>query len=169
LVILVSTALVLSSAICIVPSQPIKNMETYFKTPEIRWSDLDPNFHLRHSVYYDWGATVRISFMNEHSITPATMQQLHIGPIVFREEAVFKREIKFGDAIRVHLQLAKCNADYSRWTMIHEIWKNNDTLAAILTIDGAWMDTAIRKLAVPPDLFQAGFEIIPKTSDFVML
>jgi len=29
----------------------------------------------------------------------------------------------------------------SRWTMIHEIWKNNDTLGAIVTIDGAWIDT----------------------------
>ena len=29
----------------------------YTKPVEIRWSDLDPNFHLRHSVYYDYGVT----------------------------------------------------------------------------------------------------------------
>lgn len=144
-------------------------MDTYFKTPEIRWSDLDPNFHLRHSVYYDWGATVRISFMNEHGITPETMRQLHIGPIAFREEALFKREIKFGDTIKVFLHLAKCKPDCSRWTMKHEVWKNNDTLAAIITLDGAWIDTHLRKLTIPPELFKTGFDAIPKTTDFSLL
>jgi acyl-CoA thioester hydrolase len=139
-------------------------MEKYFKTPEIRWSDLDPNFHLRHSVYYDWCAYVRISFMQETGITPAVMQQHHIGPIIFREEAVFKREIHFTDRIQVHLKLAKTNDDFSRWTMVHDIIKNDDVLAAVVTVDGAWLDTQLRKLAVPPDLFKTGFEAIPKGS-----
>jgi acyl-CoA thioester hydrolase len=143
-------------------------MDTYFKNPEIRWSDVDPNFHLRHSVYYDWGAFVRISYMNEQGITVAAMQQQQIGPIIFREEAVFKREIQFEDRILVNLQLAKCTAGYSRWTMIHEIWKNNDTLAAVLTVDGTWLNTQLRKLAVPPDSFKAGFEAMPKAPGFVM-
>ncbi|MEP6674582.1 MAG: acyl-CoA thioesterase [Ferruginibacter sp.] len=144
-------------------------MTAYTKNAEIRWSDLDPNFHLRHSVYYDLGAYSRISFLNEMGITPASMIQFHIGPIIFREECIFKREIKFGHSISINLLLDKLSADKRKWTMKHEIWINNDTLAAELTIDGAWMDTVARKLTVPPELFIKGMESIPKTNTFSVL
>ena len=90
---------------------------------QIRWSDLDPNFHLRHSVYYDWGAYCRILFLNTHSLTADVMQQLHIGPIIFREECVFKKEIRLEDEITIDLQLTKSRKDFSRWSVRHHIVK----------------------------------------------
>jgi acyl-CoA thioester hydrolase len=141
-------------------------MLAYKKKVEIRWSDLDPNFHLRHSVYYDLGAFSRVSFLNEHGLTPAVLMQNNIGPIIFREEAVFKREIHFSDSIEISLQLSNCREDLSRWTMVHEIWKNGNTLSAIVTIDGAWIDTQKRKLTTPPLFFKQVFDIIPKTENF---
>jgi acyl-CoA thioester hydrolase len=139
---------------------------SYIKKVEIRWSDLDPNYHVRHSCYYDWGAYCRIAFMNEHGLTPAVMRQYHFGPIIFREECVFKREVKFGDTVEVRLLLDKVTADYRKWTMLHEIWTNGDTLAALLTIDGAWIDTEQRKVTAPPEHFRVGFDAIPKTDGF---
>ncbi|PWU04242.1 MAG: thioesterase [Bacteroidetes bacterium] len=141
-------------------------MHKYSKSLEVRWADLDPNFHMLHSRYYDLGAFVRMCFLVEHGITPAVMQQNHIGPIIFREECVFKKEIKFGDKVEVSLQLRKGRRDSSRWSMLHHITINGDTLAAIITIDGAWMDTHKRKLAVPPDSFGTSFDLIPKSEDF---
>ena len=141
-------------------------MNGYSKKIEIRWSDIDPNFHLRHSVYYDFGAFVRISFMTENGLTPFVMQQQQIGPILFREECVFKREIHFNDSVEVNVKLVKATHDMSRWTMVHEVWKNGDTLSAIITIDGAWINTAIRKLAIPPESFKQVFEQIPLVENF---
>lgn len=141
-------------------------METFSKQLEIRWSDLDPNFHVRHSAYYDFGAYCRICFLNEHGITPVVMLQHHIGPIIFREECIFKKEIKFGDKVTINFKIERVSADYSKWTMKHEIYRNGDTLAAILTVDGAWMDTQARKITAPPELFIKGFEAIPKTDNF---
>jgi acyl-CoA thioester hydrolase len=141
-------------------------MEAFEKKLEIRWSDLDPNYHVRHSVYYDYGAYSRICFLNEHGITTTAMLAHNIGPILFREECVFKREIKFGDSIMINLKLDKALIDNSRWTMIHEIWINGDKLAAIITVDGAWLDTSLRKLAKPPHFFANAFEHIPKTDGF---
>jgi acyl-CoA thioester hydrolase len=138
----------------------------YSKKVEIRWSDLDPNFHLRHSAYYDIGAYSRMSFLNDVGLSPSVMIHHHIGPIIFREECIFKKEIKFGDEINITLQLDKVSSDFSKWTMKHEIWKNGDTLAALITIDGAWMDTQLRKIVAPPDVFKKGFEEIPKTATF---
>ena len=141
-------------------------MNVYSRRVEVRWSDLDPNYHLRHSVYYDWGAYLRLTFLNDHGLTPSVMQQLHFGPILFREECVFKREILFGDIIEINLQILKSRRDMSRWSMLHEIWKNNDTLGAVINIDGAWIDTELRKLAVPPALMQQVFEKIPRGENF---
>lgn len=143
-------------------------MKSYSKKIEIRWADLDPNFHVLHSKYYDFGAYCRMAFLTEHGITPAMMIENNIGPIIFREECLFKREIKFGNAVEVFLKLSKCNEDASRWSMVHEIFINGDTLAALITIDGAWIDTAKRKLIKPPELCFTGLHLIPKTENFNM-
>lgn len=141
-------------------------MQQYSKKLEVRWSDLDPNFHVLHSKYYDFGAYCRMAFLTEHGITPAVMIENSIGPIIFREECIFKREIKFGDELEVFLKLSKCNEDSSRWSMVHELWTNGNTLTAFITIDGAWLDTKLRKLAKPPNICKIGFNQMPKTDDF---
>lgn len=141
-------------------------MNQYSKQIEIRWSDVDANFHLRHSVYYDLGAFVRISFLAEHGLTTALMQEMNIGPVLFREECIFKREIHFNDKVSINVQLLKCTHDMRKWTMIHQITKNGDTLSALLTVEGAWMDTQARKLTFPPDSFIKVFELIPRAENF---
>jgi acyl-CoA thioester hydrolase len=132
----------------------------------VRWSDLDPNFHLRHSVYYDYGAFCRIRFLAAHGITAQFMQIQQFGPIIFREECVFKKEIQISSPVSIDLQLVKARADGSRWTMQHQIFKDNEILAAVLTLDGAWMDTQKRKLTIPPQEVLRTFEMAKKTADF---
>lgn len=138
----------------------------YSKLAEVRWADLDPNFHVLHSKYYDFGAYVRMSYLTENGITPAVLAEHHIGPIIFREECIFRREIKFKDVVKVTLQLAKSRKDVSRWTMKHELITNDKTLAAQITVEGAWMDILQRKLATPPAAFIEAFNAIPKSADF---
>ena len=133
---------------------------------QIRWSDLDPNFHLRHSVYYDWGAYSRILFLDAHGLTADVMRQLNIGPIIFREECVFKKEIRLGDEMTVDLQVTKAKKDFSRWSVRHHIIKNREVLSAILTLDLAWINTIERKLAVPPQQVSNVIESIPKHESF---
>ena len=137
----------------------------FVKPIEVRWSDLDPNYHVRHSVYYDYGAYVRICFLQEHGITTAFLNQHHFGPILFREECIFRREIKLEDTVTIDLQLVKARADHSRWTIQHIIYRNNE-LAATLVMDGAWIDTLKRKLTVPPQLAYETFESMPRTENF---
>ncbi len=141
-------------------------MKEYLKKIEIRWADLDPNFHMLHSKYYDIGAYSRMSFMTENGITPELMKINHLGPIIFREECLFKKEINFGDELLVNLKLSKCKEDVSRWSMIHELWINGADLAAVITIDGAWINTTLRKLAIPPEFVKACFDLMPKTDHF---
>jgi acyl-CoA thioester hydrolase len=98
--------------------------------------------------------------MNEHGISTEVLQNANIGPVILREECMFRKEIKFGNQVKINLRIEKANDDFSRWTMVHEIWKNEDALSAIITVDGAWMDTVHRKLTVPPKTFKEIFSVI---------
>ena len=144
-------------------------MNDFNRLIQIRWSDLDPNFHLRHSVYYDWGAYCRVEFLNEHGLTADVMVQLQFGPILFREECVFRKEIRSGDEVKISLQVTKARKDYSRWSIQHQVTKNGNTLCAVLNVDGAWMNVAQRKLMSPPDKVIEVFEKMPKAEGFEFL
>lgn len=136
---------------------------------EVRWADLDPNFHMLHSRYYDLGAFCRMSLLVQHGWTPQRMLDLNIGPILFREECLFKNEILFGDEVWIDVKLLRSTTDFSRWTMVHELTKNDGIFAAQITCDGAWMNTSLRKLTVPPEDVQHIFQAAPKANDFSVI
>jgi acyl-CoA thioester hydrolase len=141
-------------------------MTEFSRKIQVRWSDLDPNFHVRHSIYYDWGAFVRIEFLNEHGLNYQVMQELKFGPILFREECVFRREVVPGDEIIMNLQLLRSKKDFSRWSIQHQLTKSDGTLCAVLTVDGAWMDVVRRKLSSPPEKVHEVFAEMPKSQPF---
>lgn len=141
----------------------------YLKQVEIGWSDLDPNSHILHSKYYDYGAYSRMYFLYENGMTPAYMASHHIGPILFREEAVFRKELSFGDNLIVSMEMVKCNKDMSRWSMRHQLYKNENILAAVISIEGAWINTIERKSALPPATLQHIFDSAPKAKDFTIV
>lgn len=138
-----------------------------FKFPlQLRWADIDANFHVRHSVYYDWAALCRISFMHEKGLTESVYHQFNMGPILFREECRFRREIRMGDSIFIDLQLVIARRDFSRWTIVHSIWKTPEIEAARLTVEGAFIDLHLRKLTIPPPMAQSVFEQMPRAAAF---
>jgi acyl-CoA thioester hydrolase len=145
-------------------------MTPFNKQISIRWADLDPNFHLRHSVYYDLAAAQRVEILETSGLTLKFMQENHIGPILFREECIFRREIKSGQEVFLNATMAKMKEDASRWTIRHIFSDDNKKLLATLTVEGAWMDTQLRKLApaIPP-LISEVFRGFPKTEDFTLL
>ncbi len=144
-------------------------MKNFSLPIQVRWSDIDQNRHLRHSAYYDYGATVRIACFSEHGLTNSKFEELHIGPILFREEAVFKREIKFEDKITVDMQVLRALPDFSRWSIRHYFYKEDNTLAAIINLDGAWIDIVKRKLATPDAFIQKVFNDFPMAEGFEWL
>ena len=145
-------------------------MADFKKLISIRWADLDPNFHVRHSVYYDFGAQQRIEILNQLGLTPQVMQEHHFGPIIFREECVFRREIRLSDTISISAKMGKLKPDASRWTIVHEFLSSEGGVVAFITLDGAWIDTIKRKLAVTlPKIVADTFNAFPRTDDFIML
>lgn len=134
---------------------------------EVRWADLDPNFHMLHSKYYDFGAHMRTRCLIEHGFTPEVMRKLGIGPILFREECTFRRELQFADKVEIDIALTASRRDMSRFSFRHHIYKNEEHLAAVINVDGAWIDQVKRKLTgLPPDLAKHFLDVVPKSEDF---
>ncbi|WP_016991070.1 acyl-CoA thioesterase [Flavobacterium sp. ACAM 123] len=145
-------------------------MTSFTKQLSLRWSDLDPNFHVRHSAYYDFGAQHRIEILESLGLTMKVLQTNHFGPILFREECIFRKEIGLSDTLFIHTKISKMRSDASRWSIVHELKNEQDTLCATITVDGAWMDTKLRKIANPtPDIALEAMSNIPKTADFIEL
>ena len=66
----------------------------------------------------------------------------------------------------MNLQLIRAKKDYSRWSIQHQIIKNDDTLCAVLTVDGAWMNSVQRKLTSPPEQVHEVFSKMPQSENF---
>ena len=144
-------------------------MHKFSRTIQIRWSDMDANRHLRHSAYYDYAAAMRIMVLGDNGLTLKKLEEFEIGPILFREEAVFKREIRLDDKITVDVVLVKSTANFSRWSLRHHFIKDDGIVAAIINIDGGWLDLIKRKLIVPNELVQSIFASFPKTPDYELI
>jgi acyl-CoA thioester hydrolase len=138
----------------------------YEKTFTARWADMDPNRHMRHSAYTDYAAQVRLEFLADQGYPMQEFARLNIGPILFREDTRFLKEIGLSETIRVTAELGGMNQDGSRWRIIHTIYKADGQEAAVVSVDGAWLDLSKRKLTVPPAELTAAFNDITRHTSY---
>ncbi len=126
-------------------------MRVYTKEFEVRWADMDPNKHMRHSAYDDYANHTRLALFTEIGLSYEKLSSLNIGPILFSENVLFKREIDLCEKIMVKCHLSDLSDDGKYWSFVHYMYKENGILAAEITVKGAWIDLHQRKLAVPPE------------------
>lgn len=144
-------------------------MEKIFLEAKVMWAQIDANVHLRHSAYADFAAQARLEVLGQLGMSPAIMAEHKIGPILFREETVYLREVKLGDTVSVSCSLTKCREDGSRWSFEQKIYRGDGAEAAKVTVDGAWIDMVKRKLTVPPEEFVQRFlNDLPKAKNFIL-
>ena len=132
---------------------------------QVRWADIDANIHVRHSVYYELCAEMRMGAFKGVGLTMGRMQEAKVLPIIFREECKFLLESQHEDEIEVDVAICKLSKDYRKFSFRHRITRGEE-LCAISEMDGAWLDHTIRKVTVPPQLTIDSIEAIPKTDDF---
>jgi acyl-CoA thioester hydrolase len=136
------------------------------RTYEVKWSDLDPNGHVRHSVYDDYAVDARFRWMEEIGFPPTRCSEMGIAPVVLRQESRFYREVTIGETITVTMSLAGLSSDASRWKVHHDIIKSNGERAAVLKVEGTWLDWRTRQAAAPPSELLRLFEQLEQTSNF---
>ncbi len=134
-----------------------------FKT---KWADFDANRHMRHTAYNDYAAEVRVRYFKEQGMSIEDFAKENLGPILFKEETSFYKEIHMGEDITVNLTLKALSNKLERWKLQHQLFNEADKLAAQVNVYGAWIDLHKRKLATPSEKFKNLFSSLDKTEDF---
>ncbi|MDX5438401.1 MAG: thioesterase family protein [Pontibacter sp.] len=134
---------------------------------KVMWSHLDANMHMRHSAYADFAAQARIVVLDRLGLDLKAFQRLKIGPILFREELTYLREVGINEHIKVSVELTKSRPDGSRWSIRHEVYREDGVKAAVIHVDGAWLDLQQRKLATLPEELVEQFNLLNKSEDYV--
>ena len=144
-------------------------MDTYSKTYEIRWSDIDANGHVNYAFYIDAAGDLRYRFFIEHGFPPEKFHQLGIGPIYTAIHAQFLREVRMGESVTITYALSGLSLVGTRWKVHHDVLKANGKKAVSIDLEGAILDLLSRKPALPtPELLQA-YNLIQRTADFEVL
>lgn len=142
------------------------NFKVNFNT---KWSDFDPNRHMRHTAYNDYAAEVRVRFFQEHGLSINEFAKYNFGPILFKEETSFFKEIHIGENISVNMEMEAASEKNERWRVKHEIFNEKGVLSAEVKVYGAWIDLHKRKLTSPPENFAALFNDLPKSENFEVI
>ena len=141
-------------------------MQAFETRCEVRWADLDPNAHVRHTVFMDWATQCRVAALAAVGLTPHRFQELACGPILFREETDYLREVGAGDEITVALEVTGASADWKHWIIRHRLQRRDGEHCAKVVVRGAWFDLTARKVVAPPAPIGAGFATFPRAADF---
>lgn len=137
-------------------------------TTKILWSQIDSNQHIRHSAYADIAATARLELLRAGGVTLEVLAKEMFGPVLFKEELVYCKEIRGVQEVTVKSFLKRIERNYSKWSIVSEIYREDGELSCIVTVDGAWIDLRLRKVTSLPEKFRTAFLEVPKTEDFVL-
>lgn len=141
----------------------------YFKLIPAKWSDMDPNGHLKNTAYSEFCTFTRFSFFAEHGFGVKRLKELEIGPIIIREESRFFREVDLLETVKVTCRLYQASVDFAKFNFRQTVFKENGKKAAQLSIDALWLNLKTRKAITPPPEVAAVCEKIPKTEDFEVI
>ncbi|GAB3927045.1 acyl-CoA thioesterase [Mucilaginibacter myungsuensis] len=141
-------------------------MENAFYQGQVLWAQIDANQHMRHSAYADVCAQARLNMLQSIGMKATTLLEAKIGPVLFREELKYLREVSLGDTITVVCEVLSSRVDGSRWTIRHEIYRGDGVKAAVVIADGSWIDMEKRKLAILPTQISDMFAHAPRSADY---
>jgi acyl-CoA thioester hydrolase len=138
------------------------------KTLFAGWGDMDFNSHMRNTAYLDKSADVRMMFFSENGFAMSEFVKRGIGPVIFRDELLYFKEVRLLQPLRVTLAIAGLAGDGGRWSMRNEFHRDA-TLVARVTSEGGWLDLGARRLTAPPPELLAALRSLPRTDDFQAL
>ncbi len=141
-------------------------MAVYYEG-QVLWSQIDANQHMRHSAYADFAAQARLNMLEKLGLKPVLLLEQKIGPVLFKEELFYLREVVLSDNIKVTCELYKSRDNGSRWSIRHEIYRGDGIKAAIINVDGAWINLEKRKLCKLPDDISELFMQADKSADYI--
>jgi len=115
------------------------------------WSHVDPNFHLRGSVYFDFCDQVRVSYFKEQGMPMLAWRKYNAGPILLEQHIRYFKEILMEETVSVEARHIGLSEDKRFSRVQHRFVKADGTEAARVEVTVAFMDLNARKLMPAPD------------------
>ena len=141
-------------------------MENIYYKGQVLWSQIDANGHLRHSAYSDLCTQARSNMMKQVGFSMQEFAKHKIGPILFKEETIYFKEVRMDEEVYVKVLMTKFNDENHRFSITHELYNSKDVKCAVVNVDGAWMNLVERKLTSIPNELVGLIEFIPKSEKF---
>jgi len=143
---------------------------SFERSYDVIWADLDANAHMRHTAYMDYAAQVRLAWLQQMGFTIEHLARAGVGPVLFRETTRYLAEVRGGERVTVGLELTGLSANRKHWAMRQPIRREAETgdgaLAAVVEVQGAWLDLRARRVAPPPPELLEAIERWPRAADF---
>jgi acyl-CoA thioester hydrolase len=136
---------------------------------EVRWADIDANGHARHTAYLDWATHARVNAFAAQGLTTSQFRTLGTGPVIFREEVDYLREVDSGDRITVTMEWLGATPDWKHWRIRHALTRRDCVPCATVVVAGAWLDLTTRRVTVPPQVIVAACEQVPRATEFAVI
>lgn len=116
-----------------------------------RWADIDGLGHMLHSRYAEYATSTRMQALAEAGVGWDWMEQQQVAPVLFREELLYKAELRMGEEFTVDLRRT-AGDDRRKFHFAQRIVRARDgALAATVEVEGAWMDLGTRRVTEAPE------------------
>jgi acyl-CoA thioester hydrolase len=134
---------------------------------KIMWCQLDFNMHLRHSAYSDIGTEAILDMLSFIGLTYDYFDKMKIGPVIFKEELNYLKEIKAGEIINVVSTLSKIAFEGAIFSVCQEFILKDGSKAAVIHLEGGLFNTESRTLAIVPQEMLELIRLLPKSESFI--
>jgi len=130
--------------------QPVDRFQQSFR---VGWGDLDGNHHMANRAFLDRAADTRVLFFAHHAFPVSRFAVERIGPVILRDELVYRKELRLLDEFTVDLELFGLSSDGARFDLGNTFRIGDDVVAAVVRSEGLWFDLDKRRPRAPlPEL-----------------
>ena len=132
----------------------------------VGWSGLDANHHMGNTSYLDRAHDTRMLFFAQQGFTMSRFAAERFGPVVVRDELVYRKELRLLDEFTVDFELAGLSAEGVRFRVRNTFRNVANEVAAAVTSEGVWFDLEHRRPRVPPPDLDRLMRALRHTKDF---
>jgi acyl-CoA thioester hydrolase len=132
----------------------------------VGWGDLDGNHHMANRAFLDRAADTRVLFFAHHGFPVARFALERIGPVILREELVYRKELRLLDEFTVDLEAFGFSPDGTRFDLSNTFRSSDDRVAAVVRSEGLWFDLDQRRPRTPLPELDAICRTMPRGEGF---
>jgi acyl-CoA thioester hydrolase len=124
---------------------------------------------MANTAYLDRASDARALYLANSGFPAARFVTERMGPVVIRDELVYRKELRLHDEFVVDLLAAGLSVDGTRFRLENNFRNASNESVATVTSDGVWFDLDARRPRPPPKDLDAVMRQTPRGPTYVEL